>query len=64
MAVQPLITPTTCDSIDRFTDFVRESQKRAAGAITLVGMAGEPLKLRFVRVGEGSGVRYQIEVVA
>ncbi len=59
-AAEILITTTTCDTVDRLTDFVRHCCERAHSGLALVDAAGQPLRLQLSRTAEG----YQIQVAA
>lgn len=62
MAAKVIITPTTCDSLDRFQGFAAIAQQYAVGAAG-IAFNGKPLRLQLVRIEEGGQTRYEIQVV-
>lgn len=57
-----LISPTTCDSVDRIINFLHTAQQYIAGAPALAVYA-KPLRLQLVRFNEAGHIRYEIQVV-
>lgn len=62
MANRVLITPTTCDTIDRVIGFLNVARQYTTGE-PCIGKRGKALRLQLVRVMHEGEVYYEIQVV-